>query len=167
MYTRSRGFHDLRLLGLGLLLLLFLLLLLGWRTLWNTASSISNDRGCYSGASSLGLALCLLGLALACLALSTLSLVASQSSSCGTRRSGIGSGSLLLLLLALLLRLCVYRLDLEDDTVLVDVDLVVQLQAEDRRVLDKVDMADNVVVALLAGPLLCAPLGDDRRKLLV
>jgi hypothetical protein len=66
------------------------------------------------------------------------------------------SSQFLLLLLALLLSLQVDGLDLENDVVLVDLDLlrVVDLQAEERRVLDEVGVTDNVVVSLLASALL-------------
>jgi hypothetical protein len=99
------------------------------------------------------------------LALATLSaLAAGRRSRCGTRRR---SGSLLLLLLALLLGLRVHWLDVEDNTIGVNIDLVVQLQSKDGRVLNEVDMSNNVVVSLLSSPLLSAPLRDDRRELLI
>lgn len=158
---------DVRLLGLGLLLLL--LFLLGWCTLGRTLLGFCGVCGVASNGACNSVTRCLckvLGfLLLALLALSAL--LAGQRCGCSACAGSGSSSGLLLLLLALLLGLCVNGLDLEDDVVQLDVDLLVKLQAKDRRVLDEVDVTDDVVVALLAGPLLCAPLRDDGRELLV
>ena len=73
-------------------------------------------------------------------------------------RDSTCSGGLLLLLLPLLLRFGVDGLDLEYDIILVDIDLVVQLQAKERGTLNKVGVPNDVVIPLLSSPLLRAPL---------
>lgn len=148
------------LLGLGLLLLL--LLLLRRRTLRRTASLTSDSRS-HSLTRSLRLILSLLLLAL----LVSGALLARQRRGRSTLSSGLRSSSLLLLLLALLLGLSIDGFDLEDNVVDVNGDALVQLQVVDSRVLDEVDEADDVVVALLAGALLDAPLGDEGSEVLV
>jgi hypothetical protein len=155
----------LRFLWLGLLLLLFLLFLLlgGCALWWPVRGGLSSDGPGDGLARCLCQALCLVLDGLSSLA----ALISGQRGRCGARRNGIGDSGLLLLLLALLLGLCVDGLDLEDDAIDINVDLVIQLQAEDGRVLNKVDMSDDVVVALLAGALLCTPLGDDGREFVV
>jgi hypothetical protein len=118
-----------RFLWLGLLLLLFLLLLLlgGCALWWAVRCGLASD-----GPGD-GLARCLCQAL--CLVLDTLSalaaLLSGQRGGCSARRNGIGGSGLLLLLLALLLGLCVDGLDLEDDAIDINVDLVIQLQAED------------------------------------
>jgi len=78
-------------------------------------------------------------------------------------RSLTTSGGGLLLLLLLFLGLGVEGLDGRNDLVNVDGDLLalIDLQAEHGRVLDEVEVTDNVVVALLASALLGGPELDD------
>lgn len=80
-----------------------------------------------------------------------------------TAGSGSSGGGGLLLLQALLLGLGVDGLLDEADVVGVNLDLALVLdgEAEDGRVLDEVDEADDVGVSLLAGSLVGGPLGDD------
>lgn len=80
-----------------------------------------------------------------------------------------GSSSSSLLLLLLLLSLGVNgRLHVKDViTINLDLVLILDIEAEQGRVLDKVDVADDVGVSLLAGSLLGRPLGDDGSEGLV
>lgn len=138
---RERLLNSSGLGGLGLLLLLLLLFLLD-------ARDVGSDGACNLLASLLSLLTGLLGLLLNRLA--------------GRGLAASGSSGLLLLLL-FLLGLGVESLDGSNDLVNVDGDLVAlgNLQAEHWRVLNEVQVTDNVVVALLASALLGRPELDD------